>query len=309
MTFQSTHLLRGATKTTKNAHTAAKISIHAPLARCDKDDQKCPHSRPNFNPRTSCEVRRPGHRRRPGHCHFNPRTSCEVRQSIIDLPSVDFYFNPRTSCEVRLVVIYSASFFRSISIHAPLARCDRLLGTFNGWLYYFNPRTSCEVRPRSFLSISKVWEFQSTHLLRGATLKIWVLANKTRKFQSTHLLRGATAVLFARVFVFVISIHAPLARCDRRPGSGIYLLCDFNPRTSCEVRQTKSWKNTSTKTFQSTHLLRGATAKKHKIAPYFLPILCTLYIFSEKFVVFLLGNNGIPPIWGAISCANLLRKP
>ena len=81
------------------------------------------------------------------------------------------------------------------------------------------------------------------------------------KFQSTHLLRGAT--VSRRNFGWVnpyfnprtscevrpypdatsdgsilISIHAPLARCDCWPDPSSQTPCNFNPRTSCEVRRS-----------------------------------------------------------------------
>ena len=58
-------------------------------------------------------------------------------------------------------------------------------------------------------------------------------------FQSTHLLRGATYRLRADDVVVVISIHAPLTRCD-------YVCPGATFRSEI---------------FQSTHLLRGATGK------------------------------------------------
>ena len=101
-------------------------------------------------------------------------------------------FNPRTSCEVRLYILYNRNACRrKISIHAPLARCDL-------W---------------KFLLDCSQQAFQSTHLLRGATMPA-IISCLLSLFQSTHLLRGATWIRF----------------CYRRP---------------C--------------LFQSTHLLRGAT--------------------------------------------------
>ena len=125
--FQSTHLLRGATADDPLDEQPGRISIHAPLARCDSIQRR---SRPSFwcyfNPRTSCEVRRElllfcvlstvfqsTHLLRGAtfgspqgvvnHTDFNPRTSCEVRPTH---PAAGPYplshFNPRTSCEVRL---------------------------------------------------------------------------------------------------------------------------------------------------------------------------------------------------------------
>ena len=58
--FQLTHLLRGATFRVRSTDSRSSISTHAPLARCDKSvpRQTCHH--PDFNSRTSCEVRRGG---------------------------------------------------------------------------------------------------------------------------------------------------------------------------------------------------------------------------------------------------------
>ena len=78
-----------------------------------------------------------------------------------------------------------------ISIHAPLTRCDRY---------------------GADMGIHRN-EFQSTHLLRGAT-KVKIGRGVTSLFQSTHLLRGATA------------LYTYLSRG----------FLNFNPRTSYEVR-------------------------------------------------------------------------
>ena len=55
--FQSTHPLRGATRTRRAAHVAVHISIHAPLAGCDSDSRPGRCAAGNFNPRTPCGVR------------------------------------------------------------------------------------------------------------------------------------------------------------------------------------------------------------------------------------------------------------
>ena len=79
--------------------------------------------------------------------------------------------------------------------------------------------------------------FQSTHLLRGATLPSRPYSACSRKFQSTHLLRGATHFDVRRFAQAAISIHAPLARCDPAGRSPCRARWHFNPRTSCEVRR------------------------------------------------------------------------
>ena len=78
-------------------------------------------------------------------------------------------------------------------------------------------------------------------------------------FQSTHLLRGATTYGIAPYPGRDVSIHAPLARCDGLPLPHPNTISRFNPRTSCEVRQTSENGPPGNSRFQSTHLLRGAT--------------------------------------------------
>ena len=101
-----------------------------------------------------------------------------------------------------------------ISIHAPLAGCD--------------PRLDADRRAQ---------RFQSTHPLRGATRRGLVFWCPASIFQSTHPLRGATLIRQVPRVVEQISIHAPLAGCDRLRTFG--------------YRQPLG--------FQSTHPLRGAT--------------------------------------------------
>ena len=78
-------------------------------------------------------------------------------------------FNPRSSCEERPTAAY----------HAVACPAD------------FNPRSSCEERLRSELTRLFANIFQSTLLMRGATLSTARKINITG-FQSTLLMRGAT---------------------------------------------------------------------------------------------------------------------
>ena len=173
-------------------------------------------------------------------------------------------------------------------------------------MLYFNPRTPCGVRRYvTFFVTPNFFIFQSTHPLRGATTND-ILLPRTYKFQSTHPLRGATHHQPERLVIRIdfnprtpcgvrlehpsksvlptrISIHAPLAGCDRNvrahkvqdlvisihaPLAGCDLLLQadlcgygyFNPRTPCGVRRLLN-RNVSSlmRKFQSTHPLRGAT--------------------------------------------------
>ena len=150
---------------------------------------------------------------------------------------------------------------RDISIHAPLAGCDRSPRTSTCRCAQFQSTHPLRGATRLAREISaREKEFQSTHPLRGATIR-YHIDRQNLAFQSTHPLRGATcsypispysicisihaplagcdakSLFFANI-VDVISIHAPLAGCDSPfcgcgCGNNIY----FNPRTPCGVRQ------------------------------------------------------------------------
>ena len=146
----------------------------------------------DFNPRTPCGVRRHRAQARRWWGNFNPRTPCGVRllsnigDGAIKLfqsthpvrgatVSADeprrpkLYFNPRTPCGVRPSALYATA--------------------IGGW--HFNPRTPCGVRPRRALAQRPPSVFQSTHPVRGATMRL--------------------AGTYNQAF---ISIHAPRAGCD-----------------------------------------------------------------------------------------------
>ena len=84
-------------------------------------------------------------------------------------------------------------------------------------------------------------------------------------FQSTHPLRGATLGVPLDLCVVAISIHAPLTGCDCGLRLPFGKLLYFNPRTPYGVRQRHIYHLPINDKFQSTHPLRGATAKMHKI--------------------------------------------
>ena len=141
------------------------ISIHAPRVRCDAVMSSHTGLVSNFNPRTSCEVRRTSMQIPFDHINFNPRTSCEVRPSCRHTFLPCYYFNPRTSCEVRPTVPAIIVLQFVISIHAPRVRCDVPAHFVFQHFLHFNPRTSCEVRRFLLVNTGVIDVFQSTHLV------------------------------------------------------------------------------------------------------------------------------------------------
>ena len=105
-----------------------------------------------------------------------------------------YNFNPRTPCGVRRRPWIVSVFSIKISIHAPHAGCDRVLGRMRKRCEpYFNPRTPCGVR-----------------LIR------WTVEIRRKEFQSTHPMRGATTRGTEVERISRISIHAPHAGCDSK---------------------------------------------------------------------------------------------
>ena len=167
--FQSTHPSRGATIARFSPSALLPVSIHAPLAGCDKGaicwteytlvsihaplagcdyrESVCGAFDRRFNPRTPRGVRHSASARCCLCQSFNPRTPRGVRPIADRRPPTSTSFNPRTPRGVRLLRLF------------------RLLR-----LCRFNPRTPRGVRLKRGGSTSSQRRFQSTHPSRGATM-------------------------------------------------------------------------------------------------------------------------------------------
>ena len=191
------------------------ISIHAPLAGCDAANPILNLGIPNFNPRTPCRVRL----KKAGFIsqskgHFNPRTPCRVRPRRADQQ------NGRNV----------------ISIHAPLAGCDRTRRRCPTLSDHFNPRTPCRVRPAATSMRFAVPTFQSTHPLQGATTPdFWqgVCPADFNPRTPCRVRRGAEGGTVGVVY------FNPRTPCRVRRYQHFFTRCqrkNFNPRTPCRVR-------------------------------------------------------------------------
>ena len=190
--------------------------------------------------------------------HFNPRTPCGVRlhsgrssQAISD-------FNPRTPCGVRRERMAAPEVSGGISIHAPLAGCDLAANRKDRRQRLFQSTHPLRGATVKAAIVDGETVFQSTHPLRGATCMRGWLPNPMQ-FQSTHPLRGATVPTLANVNAFDISIHAPLAGCDnlRNLHAVTSFISIHAPLAGCDLGLL-AFKRVFAK-FQSTHPLRGAT--------------------------------------------------
>ena len=169
--------------------------------------------------------------------YFNPRSSCEERLHASTRARQLRHFNPRSSCEERRNLIPFLWRCR-ISIHAPHARSDNDSGRASRMPRYFNPRSSCEERhyfsiyitdkpnfnPRSSceerrcsrLSETAVPVFQSTLLMRGATITPFCAWPSTMNFNPRSSCEERRQYRLVNAPSNLISIHAPHARSDER---------------------------------------------------------------------------------------------
>ena len=104
---------------------------------------------------------------------------------------------------------------RLISIHAPLAGCDIRLRSGGRLAANFNPCTPCGVRPTQGTHFAEIDKFQSMHPLRGATDRA-AEAQAQRDISIHAPLAGCDAAAPAVQESICISIHAPLAGCDSK---------------------------------------------------------------------------------------------
>ena len=171
--FQSTHPLRGATYTSVSGYRLSLISIHAPLAGCDRSRQKTLRFGLDFNPRTPRGVRQDFKTCLAEYINFNPRTPRGVRHVVLETSNGVYLFqSTHPSRGATCGGCLRRPPPRFISIHAPLAGCDRVLPEFREKKHDFNPRTPCGVRRVNRPPMLSTAKFQSTHPLRGATRKI-----------------------------------------------------------------------------------------------------------------------------------------
>ena len=213
----------------------------------------------DFNPRSSCEERHCPNRtlraaekfqstllmrgatssssiRTATKMYFNPRSSCEERRALGRLlPSIKSNFNPRSSCEERPQRIAACTSSTMISIHAPHARSDDAQphhGIALVWISIHAPHARSDYPPTGSSNRGK---FQSTLLMRGATLIDEELIQLDQI--SIHAPHARSDIHGRRADDGIgISIHAPHARSDlhRRPSAT--RCAYFNPRSSCEER-------------------------------------------------------------------------
>ena len=102
-----------------------------------------------------------------------------------------------------------------ISIHALHARSDAKSSRERTYTHNFNPRSSCEERRLHRLEPSGCFAFQSTLLMRGATLqpRTFEQAAYSISIHAPHARSDSCAAWGAQLRQ-CISIHAPHARSD-----------------------------------------------------------------------------------------------
>ncbi len=129
-------------------HVSVVISIHAPLAGCDRDTEQLLIVAVNISihaPLTGCDVT--GVRRTKPPPNFNPRTPCGVRRIQGAQPGIVAVFQSTHPSRGVTLLHQIVDTPHAISIHAPLAGCDDNSRTAHCLPpRHFNPRTPRGVR-------------------------------------------------------------------------------------------------------------------------------------------------------------------
>ena len=174
-------------------------------------------------------------------------------------------------------------------------------------------------------------KFQSTHPLRGATIPTLHSRRVTAYFNPRTPCGVRLIWTLHNCTPAGISIHAPLAGCDHWLGLLRYkdpnfnprtpcgvrrstirsrsaAAANFNPRTPCGVRPARTASCTLARVFQSTHPLRGATAKLPKYSRQICAKATKFLQSQTKSGVVACWAKGKRPLFPALRGANLPGK-
>ena len=161
--------MRGATQKFELGYFDTLISIHAPHARSDRRSRWLTTSQSAFQSTLlmrgatyALTVRAPGEQISIHAPHARSDAAARDRNAVLH-----------------------------ISIHAPHARSDMMSTRSARTSSNFNPRSSCEERQKEWAKFTGDIKFQSTLLMRGATVA-GMKYREIAEFQSTLLMRGAT---------------------------------------------------------------------------------------------------------------------
>ena len=190
--------------------------------------------------------------------YFNPRSSCEERRPWLLL------------CRVRIIISIHAPHARSddreiadflvgvISIHAPHARSDARTARACQRSIYFNPRSSCEERRwDATLLASSGTNFNPRSSCEERPDSQAVLRQIYISIHAPHARSDPhTGVPIQHR---CISIHAPHARSDQRTSACIRELARFQSTLLMRGATPCGLSERQATAFQSTLLMRGAT--------------------------------------------------
>ncbi len=168
--FQSTLPMRGATTAIPSFCAPGFISIHAPHAGSDPQPLYYADRRliSIHAPHAGSDIDTGEKRGCPAAFQstlpMRGATSC-----VISAQTSGSYFNPRSPCGERRDAADTSMLAVKISIHAPHAGSDAEIALLNASCKNFNPRSPCGERRALRHRRIRLWLFQSTLPMRGAT--------------------------------------------------------------------------------------------------------------------------------------------
>ena len=146
--FQSTHPVRGGTKSPARFRPAMQISIHPPRAGLDCSCRYYVPGYTDFNPPTPCGVGLPAvSAENQAGKYFNPPTPCGVGRARVAALILPLTFQSTHPVRGGTQTNHQKYKNTAISIHPPRAGWDPAGIQIRRITKYFNPPTPCGVGP------------------------------------------------------------------------------------------------------------------------------------------------------------------
>ena len=168
--------------------------------------------------------------------YFYSHTSCEVQPTSKEYQDQKTNFYSHTSCEVQHVSVVTYNPTDIISTHTPHARCNNTTEIQESIHIDFYSHTSCEVQQKKQQKMYKLQNFYShTSCEVQHNWFHWITFNF--QFLLTHLMRGATYKLFLRMVVNSNFYSHTSCEVQHHYYPELFGCKDFYSHTSCEVQR------------------------------------------------------------------------
>ena len=213
-----------------------EVSIHAPHAGRDSDRNLSLSPYPCFNPRAPCGARHAAVRFAVSVMRFNPRAPCGARRRTHAEFGGDLAFQSTRPMRGATVPPGYGPTDVLVSIHAPHAGRDLLMGCKTRQWGCFNPRAPCGARQglTARKHLSQQVSIHAPHAGRDTDHRADLY--RSQRFNPRAPCGARRSARGGRHYRRRVSIHAPHAGRDAALREKIDRATGFNPRAPCGAR-------------------------------------------------------------------------